>query len=507
MSQDRLLRWGQAQLEQEGLPPQEATWLLEWALGVSSLLQAEQNVGIRAAEAFRSAIAQRRARIPLQHVTGEMYFRYLRLHAGPGVFSVRPETETLTDLALAALPDGSQKVVDLCAGSGAIGLSIAAERSNSDVVLVELSARAAKYLRRNVESTALAEGSMVGVAVEDAVSALPGQEGMFDLVVSNPPYIGVADAPTQPEAQADPEMALFGGGEDGLVTPRGVVQRSAQLLKPGGTMVMEIGSTQGKALAEHALAVGFASVTVEPDLTGSPRFLVARMRTGPAQAVRDGSLIVIPTDTVYGIGADPYSGESVSRLLHAKGRGEQKPPPILGASTEELFQIADFRTAEEETLARTLADKFWPGPLTLVVHTGANPGLGRGASLGWDTAPVGGTVALRVPGHQLALEILRQTGPLAVTSANLTGAPPAQNVEEARATFGDRVALYFEGEPGGPPSTIVDCTSGSPRVVRLGAISPERIREALLGPSDAEVDASTEVGPAEGGVVGEGEPG
>lgn len=282
-----LLRWGRDEITRAGLSAAEAEWLLEWATGADSLVTAPQEVGIRAAEAYRSGIAQRRSRIPLQHIMGEMSFRYLTLKAGPGVFSVRPETETLVELALKQLreapvfSDGKQHVADLCAGSGAVGLSIAKEAENVNVDLVELDPMAAAYLYANVEGCApYAAGSTAAGRVEDAVVALQGKEGTMALVASNPPYVRRADIPTQPEAQADPEVALYGGGEDGLVIPRGVVGRAFDLLAPGGSLVLEHGETQGEALAAHALTVGFSSAETAFDLTDRPRFLVARKADG-----------------------------------------------------------------------------------------------------------------------------------------------------------------------------------------------------------------------------------
>lgn len=282
-----LLEWGTQQLLKVGLPPVEAKWLLEWSLGVQALELTDPNVGIRAAEKYRSAIAQRRARVPLQHITAQMAFRYLTLKSGPGVFVVRPETEMLVDLGFASLTPGPAKIVDLCAGSGAIGLAVVTERADSDVTSVEVDAEALRYLNTNVSNVGnLSNGSRVTVVHEDAMMALVGQENTFDLVLSNPPYVGLADAPTQPEALIDPPIALYGGGEDGLVTPRGIVNRAYQLLKPDGALVMEHGSKQGGALVEHALSVGFIDARTVEDLTGTPRFLVAHK--GPQLGLGEG---------------------------------------------------------------------------------------------------------------------------------------------------------------------------------------------------------------------------
>lgn len=188
-----------------------------------------------------------------------------------------------------------------------------------------------------------------------------------------------------------------------------------------------------------------------------------------ASAVRRGALIVIPTDTVYGIGADAFSPEAVGKLLRAKGRGRDMPVPVLVASRDALYAVAD-RLPEE---ARQLVDAFWPGALTLVLrHT---------PHLAWDLGDARGTVAVRMPDHPIALEVLRETGPMAVSSANRSGMPAATDAEQAQRELGDSVDVYLDAGPcsGSEPSTIVDVTGGTPRVLRRGAISTERLREVM----------------------------
>lgn len=271
-----LLRWGTQELQQYGVAPVEARWLLEWSLGTDSLLRVPPQVGIHAAERYRSAVAQRKSGIPLQHVTGQMAFRHLNLKAGPGVFVVRPETELLVDFALNDLDPGPALVADLCAGSGAIGLALATERPETSVIAVEVDPAALRYLAANCRAVeSLLTDSTVTVRGEDAMSCLVGGEGTFDMVVSNPPYVGKQDAPTQAEARFDPDRALYGGGEDGLVTPRGVVTRAFDLLRSGGTLLMEHGQRQGRSLREHAASVGFVECSTQVDLPGRPRYLRA----------------------------------------------------------------------------------------------------------------------------------------------------------------------------------------------------------------------------------------
>ncbi|WP_062136748.1 L-threonylcarbamoyladenylate synthase [Demequina aestuarii] len=185
-------------------------------------------------------------------------------------------------------------------------------------------------------------------------------------------------------------------------------------------------------------------------------------------AVQRGAVVVLPTDTVYGVGADAFQPTAVVAVLAAKGRGRQMPPPVL---------IPDVRTVDGlardvPAPARALMEQLWPGALTVIVH--AQP------SLAWDLGETHGTVALRQPDHGAALALLRRTGPLAVTSANLTGQPAATTAEGARDQLGDAVAVYLDGgdSPLGTASTIVDATDPAGlRVVRDGGVPRARLIE------------------------------
>jgi L-threonylcarbamoyladenylate synthase len=196
-----------------------------------------------------------------------------------------------------------------------------------------------------------------------------------------------------------------------------------------------------------------------------------------------GELAVIPTDTVYGVAADAFSPAAVQRLLDAKGRGRQSPPPVLIPGIPTLDALAE--TVPDEV--RTLVAAFWPGGLTVI--------LPARSSLSWDLGETRGTVALRMPSNTIALELLSETGPLAVSSANLTGKPAATTAAEAEAMLGDSVAVYLDGGAAGTGyspgerdsgSTIVDATGllkpeGKLTIVRSGVISDEDIFAAIGG--------------------------
>ena len=188
-----------------------------------------------------------------------------------------------------------------------------------------------------------------------------------------------------------------------------------------------------------------------------------------ARAVRAGRLVVIPTDTVYGIGCDAFNASAVRSLLAAKNRGPDMPVPVLVGS----WSTIDGLVLGVPKAARDLIEAFWPGGLSLV--------LPHAPSLNWDLGSTKGTVMLRMPLHPVALELLRDVGPMAVSSANVSGRPPASSAAEAEAQLGESVAVYLDGGPSGEPvaSTIVDLTGDDPRVLREGAVSTGAVAEVL----------------------------
>jgi L-threonylcarbamoyladenylate synthase len=184
-------------------------------------------------------------------------------------------------------------------------------------------------------------------------------------------------------------------------------------------------------------------------------------------AVRAGDLLVLPTDTVYGIGADAFTPDAVRAMLAAKGRGRNVPSPVLVGTARAASALVDDMGA----FGQDLIDEFWPGALTLVFR--ASP------TLLWDLGDTRGTVALRMPLHPVALDVLKQTGPMAVSSANRHGQPPAMTAEEAERQLGEVVSVYLDAGPSPDivPSTILDLTGTIPRVLREGAISVDRLRK------------------------------
>ena len=196
-------------------------------------------------------------------------------------------------------------------------------------------------------------------------------------------------------------------------------------------------------------------------------------------AVLNGELVVLPTDTVYGLGADAFSPAAVTRLLTAKGRGRDMPPPVLVGTVRAAAALVEDLGPD----GQQLIDEFWPGGLTIVCRAAR--------TLSWDLGDTKGTVAIRMPEDAVALDLLRETGPMAVSSANLTGMPAATTAVLARDQLGEGVAVYLDNgmAPGGVASTIVDLTGPQPRLLRRGAISVGRLREV------AAVAAGADSGP------------
>lgn len=188
-------------------------------------------------------------------------------------------------------------------------------------------------------------------------------------------------------------------------------------------------------------------------------------------ALQAGELVVLPTDTVYGVGADAFEASCVARLLQAKGRTREMPPPVLVSAATTL----DALVVGLPDWARALVEAYWPGPLTVVGH--------QQPSLTWDLGEAKGTVAVRMPDHEIALELLSRSGPTAVSSANLTGLPAATTAQEAAEMLGDSVAVILDAGPagGGVPSSIVDTTSGVPYLLREGALAYDELRTFLAG--------------------------
>ena len=188
-----------------------------------------------------------------------------------------------------------------------------------------------------------------------------------------------------------------------------------------------------------------------------------------ASAIAEGKLVLLPTDTVYGVAADAFTPAAVTGLLAAKNRGRAMPVPVLIGEASTLAGLV----LDVPPVATTLATAFWPGGLTLVME--------HAPSLAWDLGDAEGTVAVRLPDDELTRDLLRRTGPLAVSSANRSGRPAATTAQDADQQLGEHAAVVLDGGPraSSAASTIVDCTGATPRVLRVGAIPVDKLREVV----------------------------
>ena len=269
-----------ARLAEAGVPSArfDAEALLAEALGIDrGRIPIADDATPEQAAAYEALLARRAAREPLQHILGRTYFGPLTLAVGPGVFVPRPETELLAVWAARQVGRGAA-IVDLCAGSGALGLYLAATVPGSRVVLVERDPAALGYLRRNAAAAALA-GTATVLDADVRDPGLPDRLaellGTVDLVVANPPYVPEG-ADLDREAAADPAAALFSGA-DGLDLIRDLAPLAARLLAAGGAVAVEHDDSNGAGTAELLRAAGFGGVAEHRDLAGRPRYVTGRM--------------------------------------------------------------------------------------------------------------------------------------------------------------------------------------------------------------------------------------
>lgn len=282
------IAWATSVLQLAGVPTPavDAALLAAHSAGLTrsefekALLLGSDIWGAAVTAEFVELVSQRRLRVPLQHLTGKGAFRYLELAVGPGVFIPRPETETVAqhgiDFAL-QLPQPAV-LVDLCTGSGAIAISLLTEVPGAQVYAVELDRQAHAWAAQNVAANPRGDGKLVDLVRGDARTALTQLDGTVDAVISNPPYVPPGHIPREVEVSGhDPQVALYGLGDDGLEVPRGITMAAARLLRPGGLYVMEHAEVQAVGARQMVDATGyFDPADTQIDLTGRDRMVVAR---------------------------------------------------------------------------------------------------------------------------------------------------------------------------------------------------------------------------------------
>jgi release factor glutamine methyltransferase len=507
----RLLETAAGYLREKGSPSArlDAELLLAETLGMQRIelyTQYERPLAAEEVDSYRALIARRAAREPVAYILGRSYFRHLRLAVSPAVLIPRPETEELVDVTLQSLkrrppwrdlpgspsPAGRPVIADVGTGSGAIALSLAQE-AGVHVLAIDASEAALRVAEANAASAGL--GDRVVFRQADLLGGVE-DEGL-DLVVSNPPYVRSVDIPA-----LDPDVARFeplgalDGGPDGLDAYRRLLPAAARALRPGGTLLLEVGTDQAGAVSQLAREAGFALVSVHRDLSRKDRIVETTLPGAPAMAVGDlgeaevealrtaldaGAAVGLPTDTVYGLAARWDRAAGIRRLFAAKQRPPEQPVAVLFPSVEAVRTALPDLAATAETVLRALL----PGPYTFVVATSVpRPDLvGTADSLG-----------VRIPDHPDLLRLLAALQvPLAATSANLSGRADAATFREVdpgvlahcslavTPSAGDAAGGRVPSAAGFPgmASTVVDLRplerGGSALVLREGAVSGDEV--------------------------------
>jgi release factor glutamine methyltransferase len=446
---------------------------------------------------YRALVARRASREPVAYIRGLAHFRHLCLQVRPGVLIPRPETEELVDLALATLrrrppwgdlpdrpaPSEIPAIADVGTGSGAIALSLAQE-AGVRVLAVDDSAEALAVASDNARSLGLEE--RVVLRRGDLLAGIA--DAALDLVVSNPPYIRSGDIPSlAPDIRLFEPVGALDGGPDGLDVYRRLVPDAARALRPGGTLLLEVGEDQAGAVSEIAVAAGFVLVSVHKDLSRKERMVEATLPGAPALAPDDlraaevgalraaldaGAVVGVPTDTVYGLAARWDLAAGIRRIFAAKQRSPEQPVAVLFPS---VGAVAASLPDLDPTAARVLA-ALLPGPYTFVVATSVpRPDrVGTPDSLG-----------IRIPDHPDLLRLLAAIDvPLAATSANITGLPDVAVAGQVDPMVLAHCTLAIVPAPGstevaGIASTVVDLRplagGGAPLVLREGAVSSAEV--------------------------------
>ena len=494
----------------------DAELLLAETLGLERIqLYTQYDRPLSAAEvaAYRALVARRATHEPVAYILGRAYFRHLTLEVDPAVLIPRPETEELVEAALRLLrrrpPWGqdvaagaagghrespSPLIADVGTGSGAIALSLAQEAGVS-VLAIDTSAAALAVAARNAKALGL-EGALELVQA-DLLSGVA--DGSLHLVVSNPPYVASDEMATlAPDVGLFEPVAALEAGPEGLDVIGRLLPEAARALRPGGSVLLEVGYRQAAAVEKLARDAGFAVVSVHNDLSGKGRIVEATLpgvhrlsEEGPSEAeaaalvraLGEGAIVGVPTDTVYGLAARWDSAAGVRALFVAKGRAEEQIVAAVFASVDEVERaLPDLEPAAARVLRALL-----PGPYTFIVTTEVPraPLVGAPDSLG-----------VRVPDHPGLLNIVGTLGTaLAATSANLTGADDAATLDEVdprvlahcSAAFGSpaggQAPAAADGAVTGVASTVVDlrplASGAAPVVLREGTVSGTEVLELI----------------------------
>lgn len=441
------------------LPSYEAFRLLAVATG-RPIAEVRSGVDMTATEqeSFEALTRRRLAGEPLQYLEGSVPFAGVEIGVDPRVLIPRPETEYLVEL-IAKTETEPAIVLDLCTGSGALALALKERFPSARVIGTDVFPEALEVARENAAHNGLEVDWRLG----DLFAALPPEiRGEVDLLVANPPYVAESEWPDLPiDVRQEPRQALVAGPVGTEIIER-ILRGLVQWMAPGSVAWIEIGETQGGDLANAF------PISVHADQYGRARFVRWSSPVTRAQIVeaagrlRAGDVIGMPTDTVYGVAADPGRPDAVAELFALKGRPESKALGLLVPDTDAALELVELPAYAMEWIR-----DHWPGPLNLVARARSllPDGVGNSEL---------GTVAVRVPNHHVALAMLRSFGPLAVTSANPSGGAETLNELEAETALGDAVSFYLPGTcPRAMASTTMDVTGAKPKLLRKGPLDLE----------------------------------
>jgi release factor glutamine methyltransferase len=491
MTAAQLSREIQAELERVGVDDASysARLLVEDGTGIgwSESEWRTEPLTARMVAAVDRSVERRAGGEPLQYVLGSWPFRSVDLLVDKRALIPRPETEVVAGLGIAALQRLKARrltVADLGTGSGAIALSVAVEVPRAEVMATDISTPALELLRANLAGIGMA-GSRVTTSEGRWFDALPvSRRGDFDLIISNPPYIGRSEVLDSSVTDWEPTEALF-ADDDGLRDVSILISEARDWLRPGGTLVLEIGTAQGSATLDLAVRAGYSKPSIERDLSGHDRALLATWSAefppetevaSLVERLRRGETLVTPTDTVAGVIADANNPEAVQAVLDVKQRPGTAPLPVFVAHIDQARTLGVFPDLLDPLLAR-----FWPGALTVVVDRLGPPD------------PISGhaTVGLRCPDDSLLRSLAAHVGPLTGTSANLHGEPTPDNSADAGELLGLPRTNIVDGQSTGSlPSTIVRIANDRVEILRQGPIVATDI-ESHMPPGWTIVDLST----------------
>ncbi|WP_114571836.1 peptide chain release factor N(5)-glutamine methyltransferase [Exiguobacterium flavidum] len=480
------LNEAQAKFIMAGREGSSAEWLLMHVLGVdrtgllvrlSDELTPEQDL------LYSEYLMAHLNGVPVQHLIGTGPFYGREFEVTPAVLIPRPETEELIEFVVSRIQGEtfeSGEIVDIGTGSGAICVTLSLELK-TPVTTVDISPDAIAVARRNGEQlgadVTFLEGDLLAPLSDESVRVL----------VSNPPYIEEDELLSEVVFDHEPHLALF-GGKDGLDFYRRLVEGSARVLKPDWRLIaFEIGHAQGpdvRLMLKERYPE--AETGILKDINGKDRIVYAERKESDMQTeminektmdravklLKDGEVVAIPTETVYGLAGDATRDDAVERIFEAKGRPSDNPLIVHVASIGQAEQFASF----VPDVARRLMEAFWPGPLTIIL-----PSSGKASA--FVTAGLD-TIGLRMPDHPLALRLIEASGlGLAAPSANRSGKPsPTSSGHVAHDLSGRIAGIVDGGETGiGVESTVIDCTATPPVILRPGGVTREQL-EAAIGP-------------------------